>query len=215
LKTCKTNSIRRNLKMEMGLCPNNHYYDHSVHSECPYCKPAGSDVGATMPAGDIGKTAPAFPPPIGATVPVGVTEPGVRTSANNIAKKADSDRTQAAIKEQIGLDPVVGWLVCLEGKDKGRDYRMHADNNFIGRAENMDIVLRNDDTVSRVNHAIISYDARDRAYYFAQGSGRGIVRVNDKAVLSTVELKARDRIEIGGTKLLFVPLCGEDFNWLV
>jgi len=190
--------------MEMRLCPNNHYYDQSAHSECPYCSKSGGNVGLTMPAvpvGDVGKTAP-----VGVTAPVWGTGGG--------APSADNERTQAAIKEKIGLDPVVGWLVCLEGKDKGRDYRMHADNNFIGRAENMDIVIRNDDTVSRTNHAIISYDARDRAYYFAQGSGRGIVRVNGRAVLSTAELKAHDTIEIGNTKLMFVPLCGEVFNWV-
>ncbi|MDR3209515.1 MAG: FHA domain-containing protein [Oscillospiraceae bacterium] len=192
--------------MEMRLCANNHYYDQSVHAECPYCNPNNAslaDIGVTIPAtpsGDVGKTEPVgFGDSIGHTTPAG--------------SAADDGATQVIIKTAIGLDPVVGWLVCLEGKDKGRDYRIHADNNFIGRAENMDIVIRNDDTISRVNHAVISYDTRTRAYYFAQGSGRGIVRVNDMPALATVVLTPYDRIEIGSTKLMFVPLCGEEFNW--
>lgn len=201
--------------MEMRLCPNNHYYDQSVHAQCPYCNAsaaAPSDAGKTAPlspgSADIGKTVPLMP-----TEFAGKTEAAWGTPPPGTA--ADDDRTRAIIREEIGLDPVVGWLVCSEGPEKGRDYRMHADNNFIGRAENMDITIRNDDTVSRVNHAVISYDARDKTYFFAQGSGRGIVRVNGKAVLSTVELKAYDKVEIGSTKFVFVPLCGEGFDWVV
>ena len=32
-------------------------------------------------------------------------------------------------------------------------------------------------------------------------------------VLNTVELKAGDRLEIGSGIYLFVPLCGENFQW--
>ena len=66
------------------------------------------------------------------------------------------------------LLPVVGWLVCIDGPAKGRDYRI---------------------------------------------PGRNIVRVNGKTVMVSVELKAYDELTIGSTKLLFVPLCGERFNW--
>jgi hypothetical protein len=126
---------------------------------------------------------------------------------------SDGGRTVAIIKEDLGIDPVVGWLVNIEGKEKGRDYRIHTDNNFIGRSEKMDICIRGDDTISRDNHAIISYDARDRIYYFSPGDGRSIIRLGGKAIFSTTELKAYDTIEIGKTKLLFLPLCGEEFEW--
>jgi predicted component of type VI protein secretion system len=109
---------------------------------------------------------------------------------------------------------VVGWLVCIDGVDKGRDYRIHTGNNFIGRAPNMDIAIRNDNAVSSIKHATISYDMRGRAYYFAQGDGVNIVYLNGKPVLSMVQLNAYDKIEIGRTTLLFVPLCGEAFNWV-
>ena len=36
---------------------------------------------------------------------------------------------------------------------------------------------------------------------------------NDKLVLNPVELKTMDLLNIGDTKLMFVPLCGEQFHW--
>ena len=42
-----------------------------------------------------------------------------------------------------------------------------------------------------------------------------MLRVNDspEPVMMTVRLKAYDVLTIGSTKLMFVPLCGEQFSW--
>jgi hypothetical protein len=77
----------------------------------------------------------------------------------------------------------------------------------------MDICIRGDDTISRENHAVITYDIRDKVFYFSPGDGRSIVRLNDKPVLAAMEIKAHDIVEIGRTKLLFLPLCSEKFEW--
>ena len=37
------------------------------------------------------------------------------------------------------MDPVTGWLVCIEGPSKGRDYKIMTEKNFLGRSETMDI----------------------------------------------------------------------------
>ena len=109
--------------------------------------------------------------------------------------------------------PVTGWLVCVEGAEKGKDYRLHSDMNYIGRSRNNDIVLASDPTVSRDRHAMIAYDSRGKMFFFAPANGASLVRQNGRPVLSTVELKAGDRIEIGEGTYLFVPLCGENFTW--
>jgi hypothetical protein len=173
-----------------------HYYDASIHHECPYC--VNQNIGVTMPL-DMGRTMP-LTPPAGTDnrVPGGASEEG---------------RTVAVIKEDIGIDPVVGWLISVDGQDRGRDYRIRSDNNYIGRAEKMDVCIQGDDTVSRENHAIISYDARDKIFYFSPGDGRSIVRLNDKAIFSTAEIHAYDIVEVGKTKLVFIPLCGDKFDW--
>lgn len=209
--------------MEMRKCENGHYYDASVNASCPYC--ASSTGGSTMPlaGGDVdsGKTMPlgAASADSGKTMPLtgGTGESGATLPLDFGMENVDADddgRTVALIKKDIGIDPVVGWLVCISGEEKGRDYRIHADNNFIGRSERMDICIRGDETISRENHAIISYDTVDRIFYFSPGDGRSIVRYNGKALFQTTQLKSHDHIIIGKTELIFVPFCTEDFTWM-
>jgi hypothetical protein len=198
--------------MKMKLCANNHYYDADANDSCPYCKGSGA-IGVTVAAaapqpytapaaadGD-GKTVPVFGAPAQSGGGDGRTVPIFRKQAE---ERGDAD---------VAIDPVVAWLVCIEGADKGRDYRVRDGNNFVGRGDNMDICVRNDDTISRENHAIVTYDSRDKLYYFAPGSGRNIVRLNGKPVLTVSELHAYDRVEIGASIFVFVPLCGGAFSW--
>jgi hypothetical protein len=193
--------------MEMRKCDRGHYYDASLHAECPYCNKTGEDIGRTMALGmdnlGIGNA--------------GVTQPlaseKTRPLFEAVNNAADEGRTVALIQTDIGIDPVVGWLICVEGKERGRDYRIHTDNNYIGRSEKMDICLRGDETISRENQAIITYDAQEKKYYLSPGDGRSIVRVNNKAIFQTMPLDAYDRVMIGKTQLLFLPLCGDKFEW--
>ena len=203
--------------MEMKQCAQSgHFYDASIHSECPYCKSMKSNAAAAYAAaaydaaGDVRQNA-ANISDIGKTMPIARPAQDDRGVAPH--SPGDTGRTIPIIKEKLGVDPVVGWLINLDCEEKGRDYRIHTDNNFIGRGDRMDIRILGDDTISRENHAIVSYDSRDRVFYFSPVEGRSIVRLNDKAMFYTTELKARDIIEIGKTRLLFIPLCGEGFEW--
>lgn len=193
--------------MEMRKCDRGHYYDASMHPECPYCNKEGEDIGKTMAFG-AGLTT-------GGTV--GATQAMVsettRPLFEAVSSGVDDGRTVALIQTDIGIDPVVGWLICVEGKERGRDYRIHTDNNYIGRSEKMDICLRGDETISRENQAVITYDALEKKYYLSPGDGRSIVRINNKAIFQTVPLEAYDRLVIGKTQLVFLPLCGEKFEW--
>ena len=201
--------------MEMKKCPRGHYYDASIHAECPYCSNANGG-GATLPLDGFGASGEGSPtmPLTGAAGSAG-SDSGRTVALNSAINNSDPDdgRTVALIKEDKGIDPVVGWLVCVDGTEKGRDYRIHSDNNFIGRSDRMDICIRGDETISRENHAIISYDMLDNTFYFSPGDGRSIVRVNDKAIFQTVEVKAHDRITIGKTICEFMPFCDEAFKW--
>lgn len=109
--------------------------------------------------------------------------------------------------------PVVGWLVCIDGPSKGRDYRIHSQNNFIGRSRSMDICIEGDNTISSERSAVLSYDDMNRIFYFAPGQSLNLVRLNGNALMMPMELHAYDELTIGKTKLLFVPLCGERFDW--
>lgn len=174
---------------------------------------SGTAAGGYGETQGFGETAP-LSGGFGATggIPAGMATAPV-TGATGSYRSSDEGQTIAVVHQKLGIDPVVGWLVSVSGSEKGRDYRIHSDNNFIGRGEKMDICIRGDETISRVNHAVVAYDTRERLFYFAPGEGRSINRVNGKAVLGMIELHAYDEIEIGCTKLLFIPLCGERFEW--
>ena len=192
--------------MEMKKCDRGHYYDASIHAECPYCsKDNNGNVGTTMALGStVG---------LGASTTQAMASETTRPLFEAVSSGADEGRTVALIQTDIGIDPVVGWLICVEGKEKGRDYRIHTDNNYIGRSEKMDICLRGDETISRENQAIVTFDAVERNYYLSPGDGRSIVRINDKAIFQTMQLEAYDKVTIGKTNLIFMPLCGERFEW--
>ena len=223
--------------MEIVRCKNGHRYDPSVTPQCPECArmerktvllateaqqrefaPTGTTqaepIGKTMPVHTFGDVRQGRP--VEATVPVNPQNQAHWASQANYNQAADGEPTMAYNSDENtfdGMTPVVGWLVCISGPSKGKDYRIHEDNNYIGRAAHMDVCISGDNTISRENHAILAYDTREKLYYFAPGSGRGIVRLNGRAVLMMTELKPYDRIEIGKSILMFVPLCGEQFSW--
>lgn len=204
--------------MEMRKCVNGHYYDASVNAECPYCK-SGLNTGRTVALGAVqgaGMNTSVDEDGDSKTLPMGYSAQqtsNAQVFSQSAVMDNDDNRTIAVIHQDMGIDPVVGWLVCVDGKEKGRDYRIHSDNNYIGRSEKMDICVRGDETISRENHAVVSYDSIDKIFYFSPGEGRNIVRHNGKAIFQTVELNAYDRVVVGKTELLFMPLCGNDFDW--
>lgn len=205
--------------MEMRKCIKGHYYDASINSSCPYCNSVQGE-GMTVPMNftqGVSSTDDSRTLPLGYTQSAPIQQPAPKPATqSNFSQPVDDDddgKTVAIVHHDMGIDPVVGWLVCIDGKEKGRDYRIHTDNNFVGRSERMDICIRGDETISRENHAIISYDSVDKIFYFSPGDGRSIIRLNDKAIFQTVQIKAYDKLVIGKTTFLFIPLCGEPFEW--
>ena len=73
----------------MKQCDNGHFYNESRFDSCPYCQ-EGAGVGKTVAAGTVGKTVAAAP-------------------------EADRGKTVGIIKKKIGIDPAVGFLVCVSG----------------------------------------------------------------------------------------------------
>ena len=164
-----------------------HFYDSAIHSQCPYCNEL-NNVTRLPDAGVI-------MPPFDQTPPIG----------------PDEDDMYGDCFDRV--DPVVGWLVVINGHERGRDYHIHSDNNFIGRHEKSDICLRGYEEIYREKHANISYDTHENKYYLSPGEGPRLIRHNSEAIFKTVELQAYDIIEMGRTQFLFLPLCSERFTW--
>lgn len=193
--------------MPMKRCEQGHYYDADKHTMCPACGVPDLDLGKTRPLG-----AAAAQPEATWKSPAADEGKTIRHDTSRIGPR-DAGETVALVRRKAGIDPVVGWLVCVEGADKGRDFRIRSEKNFIGRSESMDIQISGDDTISRENHAIVSFNPKNGTFKFHPGDGRGIVYLNGEDVDAPRDLKPYDILEIGQTKLAFTPFCGEKFQW--
>ena len=127
----------------------------------------------------------------------------------------DEQRLQERAEQSDGMDdPVVGWLVIVEGPGKGLAMQLGYGSNSIGRGETDRINLNfGDDQISRGGHATVTYDPRGRKFYVQHGGGTNLTYLNDQPVLTPIELPALSHISIGNTILRFVPLCGDAFDW--
>ncbi len=212
--------------MALKRCENGHYFDPGKYSGCPTCMirndVAAAGGGAAAPtlapaaaAVDDGRTRRRGEPAGGAAGAGAASAEGGAGAGMPAARTAavDDGKTQRLVRKQLGIDPVVGWLVCVRGPERGHDYRLHSEKNFIGRGEGMDVRIAGDGTISRENHASVSFDPKRETFRLLPGDGRGLVYLNDEEVVSPLPLKAGDHIELGETMLMFVPLCGPAFKW--
>jgi Biotin-requiring enzyme/FHA domain len=123
-------------------------------------------------------------------------------------------RTTFVRSADMQSDPVAGWLVVVKGPGRGSFQPVFPGMNPIGRDPSQRISLNfGDDTISRQEHAFITYDDEQRRFYLQHGGKANLIRVGDQPVLVPTELKANDLIRIGKTTLRFVPLCGSEFSW--
>ena len=169
--------------MKLDRCKNGHMYDVSRYSLCPYCKSEGLETEV------------------------------LEDKINLVEEMEDEDRTTAYWSKDSVVDPVVGWITCIEGHDKGKDYRIVSERNFIGRGENMNIQILGDSMISRKNHCSISYNPKQRKFMLTPGDANGLIYLNGEAVYNTVELRAYSVMEMGESKFVFVNLCGDYFDW--
>jgi hypothetical protein len=184
--------------MALKRCENGHYYDPGKHSSCPSCGVQNIDFSPTRPKADAAAPPPAPPP---------------RPVPPPLRQAADAGKTVPLVRMKAGIDPVVGWFVCVQGADRGRDFRIRSEKNFIGRAEAMDICIPGDESISRENHAVVSFNPKNTQFKLHPGDSRGLVYLNGDEVDTPRPLNAGDKIELGQTTLMFVPLCSASFSW--
>lgn len=113
------------------------------------------------------------------------------------------------------IDPVVGWLVCIEGFEKGKDYRLTNKRNFVGSSTDLDVCILGDKKIEKKNNFVITYNEKQKVFVISPGETGNLVYVNKKAIYETTKLDSYSLIEIGDTKLVFVNFCGDNFTWQV
>lgn len=203
----------------MTRCPSGHFYDASKGS-CPTCARLGQAPGPTRPS-----AAPPPPPPPGgvsrppgaSTRPLGGVRPTTPQPQGGPPSPA-SQVTRAIWPQELGTDPIVGWLVAYRGKAVGRDYRLRTGRMRIGRGDTQDVQI-DDEHISRENHAFIVFDPLNCVFLLQPGEGRGLVYLSKKKqkpelVSQPEKLSKGDIIILGKTNLVFVPFCEPgSFQW--
>jgi hypothetical protein len=210
----------------MIRCDNGHHYLDRQHVHCPYCRVPGvpdstiqRPQAAPMSRPGIPRTEPASRlRGTGAPVHHGMpqTEPAARRDAGAPIRPGRSAErsgmpgvTVGIFQKHTGIDPAVGWLVCIKGVNKGR-YRLHSDLNKLGRAPNMDVCIEGDDAISREDHCRNAFSPRSKIYNIVPGEGRNLSYLNNEDVFSAMRLKAYDCLDLDHSSFIFIPF---EFNW--
>ena len=123
------------------------------------------------------------------------------------------EKTIAFYHTENTVDPVVGWLVCVQGPHIGMSFSLKAGQNFIGRALDMDIKLTNDQKVSRSFHAGVTFDPETNNFYAVPGHSTGLLHINGQLAVEAAKLSGHDIMTIGDSALMLIPLCGDSFQW--
>lgn len=187
--------------MKAVRCENGHFYDANKYRACPYCHEElryGAAPSRSGNSGDDEKTSVA--------------------SYNHTDNSMTDAREETRIlfeAQGFTKEPPAGWLVCVKGADKGKGFRVYNGQNTIGRGESSRISLSDTKISRKVPAASILYDALNMAFYISHGDSNAelITYLNGQPVFELTLLAPYDRITIGDTVLVFVPLCSDEFSW--
>lgn len=202
--------------MNLVKCSNGHYYDGDKFDTCPHC--SGLTENAQNTSDEMDMTVPLTPierQEVEDSIPVTepLTEP-LTAPGRLFGNPADTEKTVGYYNFDTKVEPVVGWLVCIEGDDFGRSFNLKAGKNFVGRSAGInDIVIQGDSAVSREKHAIVIYDPKSCSFLVQPGMSSELFYVNDEVVLQAKAIENKDLILVGNTKLMFIPFCSSEFTW--
>ena len=169
-----------------------------------------ASASAEPPAMPVGNKL--VPPTVPTVEQTKITSLEQAVAATGSADISPLPRTQAYY-DFDSVEPPVGWMIGLSGTYQGRALECYAGRNRIGRAQGMEILLADEPSVSRVNHAALIYEPRERRFYLQAGMGDSLTYLNGSLLFDHAELHSYDRITLGKAEFIFLPLCGPAFSW--
>ena len=203
--------------MAVLRCENGHFYDNAKFSDCPHCNKTETPKVTFAPEAqndmrqELNEGRTAYLPSASAPASAGEKRKVKIDMGGSVTGPAD-EKTVGVFRSEKGCDPVVGWLVCIQGDEKGRDYRLHAGRNFIGRGLKNDVSLPDDEQISRDDHCSIVFEPKKNAYAIIRGGGESL-QVNGNIVEGSQVLSEGDEIIIGSSVFVFIPYCKEGRSW--
>lgn len=115
-------------------------------------------------------------------------------------------------RTSLGKLPVA-WLMGVKGPYRGTLFPCRTGRNRMGISSAGEIDLSDDPAIEDDIQAFLIYEPRQRQYFLQARTGNSLVYHNGEMVFSHTPLAPYDRIQLGNTELVFVPLCGEKFTW--
>lgn len=152
------------------------------------------------------------PPPLEPTRRVARPASRSRVDARTTEESAVATPAAALTHDPLA-NPVVGWLAIVAGPGRGEVLPLGYGVNDIGRGAGARIRLDYGDAAlaSSGNQAAIIYSARSRRFYLQ--SVAADAWLDGRPVRESVELTGGEMLQLGQTRLRFVPLCGPAFDW--
>ena len=158
------------------FCANGHQMEDSW-DVCPYCQKTGCQ---------------------GLTSSMGTKKTVLETEPAKEAAPAAGRKTVLLAEKR--KPPVVGWLVVLNGEQKGEDFRVRDGQNILGSSPDADIVIH-DPTVTG-KHASLRY--KDGTFFLTDLDSSNGTFINDKSEpIAREQLKDNDVVRVGETSLKF------------
>lgn len=205
----------------------------------PMASAPASDIGKTVavkpmaaPTAPVAPSAPAAPAapvaPAAPTAPVAPAAPVTPTSdiGKTVALQpvveikssvSDIGKTVALRMPEPEKKPAktkpAAFMVCIAGDNAGDSFTVAEGRNYIASGKDADIKLDKDKEVSAECHSVVTYNPAENKFTLSAGTGRGITYLNGGQVDVSAELKADDRIKVGKSELLFIPVCSDKFKW--
>ena len=183
--------------MKIEQCGAGHFFDRDKYGKCPFCSPKETSKRMVSPENTTANLR---------------MKDSQYTDWKEASEASDENRTEREVQEQLIHHYTTGWLICVEGPEKGRDYRLRYGFNQIGRSHHMDVCIFEDDGISRKVHCSVVYE--DKNNQFILVAGNGTVTLADNEILANPKpLHMGDRFKIGDTVLEFIPYCRDDIKW--
>lgn len=184
--------------MAIVRCDQGHFYDDRKFSLCPHC-----GIFAHTDAEEQ-KTA--------------ALRPQSQSDQKTVAMKAieaepeEDGKTIGMYSGARGNDVVTGWLVCISGPEKGRDYRLGHGFNRVGRSYQMNVCIVDDPKISRECHCSIVYDGKTNRFSLVPSAG-ALSYYNGDLLQEVVLLYTGDLIGMGESEFEFIAFCREGRVW--
>lgn len=163
-------------------------------------------------AAPVAPAAPAAPAvTVAPAAPVAPAVPAAAAPVSSVTQKPQV--TVAPQPAKPAKTKPVAFMVCVAGGNLGDSYTVADGRNYIAGGTDADIRLDKDPSVSSECHAVVTYNSSNNKFTLSAGTGRGITYLNGNQIDVSADLNADDRIKVGSSELLFIPVCSDKFKW--